>query len=387
MANKDYREISLAQRRTESLRKTKNKKIYPTFSNGEIIPYVDKSNIRTINLYDKELEFMDIGLHLDCIGGSRANSIFSAPFGKINSTETENSYNHIISSTIKKSICAYGKNPYNLSLAIQTTSRNNLHGKDYTIHSVCFSNEEEEKLSEFFPITKKLHKNLDIRYVISHTTYTSGIKNYINRFNLYLQRIQENIDMYGKIVENGRKHKLIFLFLTEEDCKTIQQDKELNKSFYKIFTEAHKLRIIPFICIEYLNYLNIPLLSSSDMISCYGTKNSKLLQSIIKKKKEKIEIDKTGHLIKTVGLVYNKSLNNTCYFLHGFTKEYIQNKKELEEWSKKEKEQYVKFLESLDDGNNVKKTDEYSRNKMLRKDILEQYDHNFTTNTPIIEFT
>lgn len=391
MANKDYREISLAQRKIESLKKIKEyqkeEKVYPTFPDGTIIPYTEKSNIRTIKIADKELEFIDIGLHLDCIGGSRANSIITIPFGKLNSTELHKPHNYIISSINKKSICAYGNNPYNLSLAIETMSKNNLHGKDYTIHSVCFNKEEETKLSEFFPITKKLHKNLDISYVINHTTYTPGIKNYIKRFNEYLKKIEENINTYGKIVENGRKHKIIFIFLTEEDCKTIQQDKKLNKSFYKIFTESHKLKILPFICVKQLNYLNIPLLIKAEMIACYGTKNSKLLQNLIKKKKEQIKTDTTGHLIKTVGMIYNKTLNNTCYLIQGYTKEYIQNKKELEKWAKQENKQYALFLKSLDNGNKTKKTHEYKRNKILRKDILEKYDHNFTTNTPIIEFT
>ena len=74
----------------------------------------------------RENFFLDIGLNLDCIGGSRANNFFFAPLG-IRNIESEISgryvYNNVISSVHKKIVCGYGTNPYNFSNALRTMAK------------------------------------------------------------------------------------------------------------------------------------------------------------------------------------------------------------------------------------------------------------------------
>lgn len=370
------------------------------------IPYVDDFNFSSSrkNTYisdfrSRENLFLDIGLNLDCIGGSRANDLFLAPFGIRNQASTrnrstENEFNHVFSLSHKKIVCGYGSNPYNFSGALQDLALAS--GKNYTVHTVTFDDLMREKFfNDIHPsYAGNRHNDKLVRAKLQDLHYAGGMENYFIRLLDFKKNVRAKIDHFGDKVEKGRKTKFIFLFLSELQWRDVSRSPSLMSTLSYIYNKGHEEKILLIPCAEKLSDIPLPLLTHADMITGYGAHNVSVIKKIVEHKGLKFKVAKAENKLQTVGLSFDNIKKPYLYPLKGWTQEFFLAKEKREQWEKQEKDEFLAYISSLDDGSLYDIKNARARDNLIKKrkemfakaDFLEQERRVLPKLKPVIIF-
>ena len=381
------RDLDLVKPNDEKYQESKREFIIKTYKNPEYdLPgTVDK---RFPLVQNKENSFLDIGLFLDAIGGSRANSFFLTPFGYRNTGKRE--FNHMFSIVHKRILCAYGDNPYDFSSALSDICVFN-NNRDYIVHSVSFNDHTANMVHNDFNPTHAHTRRLTYipKYNMRELNYDKGIYSYLSRLQQFRSTLNEEIEKYGELVSNGRRAKIIFMFLNNEEINLINNDKKIYEDFWDIYNNGYKEKIFLVPCVKNIEDISEKIFNNADLIMAYGTTNSNFL---VKRKVSTFDynIEQEFNELKTVGTVFDIAHNPGLFPLDGLTEEFFRIKEELDEWQKEEDEKYISFLDSLDDGSKYDDYQDYTPINRLafnrQKDQIELELRNSKKYKPTIEF-
>lgn len=323
-----------------------------------------------------ELEFMDIGLPLDTIGGSRANGFFYSNFGLVNYNPTGKGtsfFNKVCSFEHRKIVCGFGGNPTNFCGAVGDLCLGG-GGKDYMVHGVAFSSETmvfmEQNLDPAKAPNRHIFKNDSTLLHSNHMQllcYERGLRSYLERLQLFRRRVRQRFGMFGDLVSAGRKTRFVFMVLSKQDCDELRGDEGLAKLLWDNYAGGFVENVVLIPCVENIGWLPRVFVCKADMVLAYGGENTGVLRDCADSMGFKFRVGKSYEDYKTVGVVFSRFNDDTrgaakssgmssrptdYHFkpLFGLTKEFFRSREERENWECAEDKKYREFLSSLDDG-------------------------------------
>lgn len=385
------KDLNLVSPKSEEYEEDKDNPIIFTYKNSEKpeLHVTRQTKVHSFfNILTKENSFLDIDLFLDAIGGSRANGFFITPFGYKNTGRRE--FNNITSLAHKKTLCVYGESTFDFSSALSDVCVFN-NNRDYIVHSVSFSEHMHDFVhNEINPSISQTRRVSKLpRYNFRQLRYDRGMSYYFKRLQQFRVAVNEEIEKYGELVSNGRRAKIIFLFFTPEEFTSLQENEEDYANFLDIFYTGHKERIYLIPCLKELKVFPRKLIDDADMIMAYGEDNSELLKKF-KLSTFDYELEKEYNGLKTVGTVFDRIYSPGLFPLDGLTEEFFTVKKTLEKWEKKEDRDYIRFLNSLDDGS---KYDDFQDHQEFNRQVFAQVkdkkdieEKRMSRYKPVIEF-
>lgn len=327
----------------------------------------------------RENRFLDIGLNLDCIGGSRANGFFIAPLGIRNidgKLRGGYAYNTIVSFAHTRIICGYGTNPYNFSNALTALARES--GENYRIHAVTFSEEMSKFLRDKIhpAYIEELKRDKVTRVSIEDLYYERGLENYLIRLLDFKRHVRAKINKFGNKVERGRKTKIILLFLSSEQWQEVANSKGLLNTLSYLFDSGYEENISIIPCAENLSDIPEKLLLSANMINGYGARNVAVVKKTVKAKGLEFKVEKAYNKLQTVGVTYDSTKKPYVFPLKGWTKEFFIASEKRKQWENKEKEDYIKYIKKLDNGSRYDSANRIAKNnfKERRKQMFAEAD-------------
>lgn len=343
----------------------------------------------------RENFFLDIGLNLDCIGGSRANNFFFAPLG-IRNIESEISgryvYNNVISSVHKKIVCGYGTNPYNFSNALRTMAKEAK--ENYKVHIVSFNKDISDFVDVKINPANVSANDKVAKAWVGDLYYERGLENYLIRLLDFKKNVRAKIMKFGKAVEFGRKTNFIFLFLSAKQWEEVAKSKELLNTLLYLYRTGSKERFSIIPCAEDIRDIPQAFLKEADMINGYGAKNVSAVKGVVESKNLKFRTEKAFNKLQTVGVTYDCSRKPYAFPLKGWTQEFFLAEEKRKQWEQKEKDDYIKFIKSLDDGSrhdsaNRKAKDKFKENRkqmFANAEFMERENKAIPKIKPVIIF-
>lgn len=336
-----------------------------------------------------EMDFLDIGLFPDCVGGSRAKGFFFAPFGLENHTRDSsrslNDYNYISSLAHKNVVCAWGDDGYNFNGALYDLCTSGA-GKEFTAHAVAFNPDTSTLLHrQIDPISGRNRTgNKTRRNALQAFYYPRGFTTYAKRLQAFRAYISRRIDTFGGIVSTGRMAKLIFLILSHHDMKKIASNRESARVFSDIVGTWDKERITVIPCVESISHLPKKMVTSADMVIAYGKDNAKRLRAVMEEAGVPFSPGAPRERFKTAGVVFDKVIEPYFFPLFGLTPEFFDADEREKKWIDKEKKDFEAMLSSLDSGNKYDRRNDFAQEKFLstRESVLSK---KFVSPTRIID--